>query len=255
MAIDYRKSFPALYGSAPRSNDEIAEQQVSEWQQETVTAIRDVFARMRRHLDGQSAAMVGEVGHHELNQATIEWLALWADQERTMVAAVQSYGLANEARRWVLRQLERGGVDAADPLPKLVVWRHALPEIAKGTFCDADDDAIFRECLRQATIENAKAMPSPDTPKEELARLRESMEYKILTETERKVFDTIVNDGPLSGKELITKIGTFDQSTLTSQIIPSLRKKLGKSVVKNHHGVGYFIDLGKPRKHTAKTRQ
>ena len=39
---------------ALRTNEEIAGQQVEEWQQGTVKLIRDMFARMRRHLDGKS---------------------------------------------------------------------------------------------------------------------------------------------------------------------------------------------------------
>ena len=70
-----------------------------------------------------------------------------------MVAKVQSHDIAEEARKWLLRQLERGNVDAADPPPKLAVWQDAISEIAKGVFSDADDDAIFRECLRQAIID------------------------------------------------------------------------------------------------------
>lgn len=146
----------ALGFPVPRSNDEIAEQQVKEWQQEAVKAIRDVFARMRRHLDAKSAVTAGEIGHHELNQATTKRMALWQEQERAMVAKAQSHEIAEETRKWLLRQLERGEVDIADPLPKLAVWRCALGEIAEDTFCDTDDDAAFRECLQQIVKDDAK---------------------------------------------------------------------------------------------------
>jgi hypothetical protein len=151
----------ALMGSKPvLTNDEIAEQQVREWRQEAAKATQDVISRMRRHLDVKSAATAGRVGHHELSQATTERLALWADQEQSMLTEVRGHDLAEEARRWVLRRLERGRADAADPLPKLAVYGVAVQKLAEGVFCDHNDDAIFRECLHQAIVESAKAVPA-----------------------------------------------------------------------------------------------
>lgn len=155
----------ALLGPARCSPDEVAEQQVREWQQEAVKAIRDVFAQFRLHLDGNSAATAGELGHHELNQATTKWLALWADQERGIIADVQSNELANEAKGWILRRLEREKPDATDPPPKLAVYAEVVTETYRDTFGTKEAEAFFGDVLRRRTIENARAIAAVLPPR------------------------------------------------------------------------------------------
>jgi len=145
----------ALMGPEPLSNDEWAEKQIAERQRSCVTVVRDVFARMRRHIPAESAATAGEIGHHELNQAITTLLARWAEQERELVNRVRSSEFASKAKTWLLRQLERESCEPTGSIPDLVIWQHVLPGIASGVFNDADDDKVFRECLRQAIVSGA----------------------------------------------------------------------------------------------------
>jgi len=57
-----------------------------------------------------------------------------------------------------------------------------------------------------------------------------------LTERESLVDSLIRAEGPLSGKEICNKTG-IDQSSLTSQVIPILKKR----GLRNRRGVGYFF--------------
>lgn len=58
-----------------------------------------------------------------------------------------------------------------------------------------------------------------------------------LTDTEQAVFDVIRSKGPITGKKICNTVGT-DQGTLTSRIIPVLKKRYG---VKNKRGAGYYV--------------
>ncbi len=60
-----------------------------------------------------------------------------------------------------------------------------------------------------------------------------------LTEREQQIADLIWEKGPLSGKEICNQMG-IDQSSLTSQVIPVL-KKPENGGLKNRRGVGYFF--------------
>ncbi|MBU4273676.1 MAG: hypothetical protein KKA28_17580 [Planctomycetes bacterium] len=145
--------YQALCGRAPRFPDEVAEQQVREWQQEAVKAIRDMFARMRRHLDGRSAATAGETGDPRQAQAIAKRLAKWKDQERQMVEAVQSEKLADEARKWLVRGFERGKVDRNEPTPKLPLRVEVLREIARTTA-----DADLEKAIGAGVVKDALAL-------------------------------------------------------------------------------------------------
>jgi len=188
-ALTRQDLLQALCPSALFTNEEIAEQQVKEWQEGSVKTLHDGFARMRRHPDFKRAAEAGEDGHHERNQATTKRLAQWAEWEHTTLAEILSPELANETRAWVLRQYERGEIDTTDPPPKLVVYEGALNECFKGVFCDATGDAIFRECLNQVIAKDAKAL-RPVVPCETPAI--------SLTTEEKTILDLLYREYPMT---------------------------------------------------------
>lgn len=203
-----------LGGGPIRSREEIADQQVKEWQEGSAKALHGWFARMRRHPDFKRAADAGEDGHHERNQATTKRLALWAEWESTMLADIQSTRLANEARAWILRQHERGKTDATDPPPKLVLYEGVLNECFKGAFCDANDDAIFRECLHRIIADDAKAM-MPLIPAKTPA----------LTAEELSILEVLANESPTPVTEADLVISTGNVANTVRKYLKRLRDR------------------------------
>jgi len=61
-----------------------------------------------------------------------------------------------------------------------------------------------------------------------------------LTEAQERVFQVIVAEGPIQGSDICKRTGD-EQSTLTSHIIPALKKLRG---VKNKRGAGYYAPNG-----------
>lgn len=61
-----------------------------------------------------------------------------------------------------------------------------------------------------------------------------------LTEAQERVFQVIVAEGPIQGSDICQRTGD-EQSTLTSHIIPALKKRRG---VKNKRGAGYYAPNG-----------
>jgi hypothetical protein len=153
----------ALCGGPIPSKEEIADQQVKEWQERAAKTICDTFARFRLSLgaNADGAAMAGQVnGHYELSQASTVLLALWHRQEAEMLADAKSRELANEARSWCLRQLERGQIDKSETPPRLVAYIYAVEKLAEGSFSGLPQD-VLNDIVRQRLIEDAKTMMLP----------------------------------------------------------------------------------------------
>ena len=66
-----------------------------------------------------------------------------------------------------------------------------------------------------------------------------NIDSSLLTDTERKVLDLISVNGPIIGKTICSTLGC-EQSTLTSHIIPSLKRQ-GFQIEKRP-SVGYYLD-------------
>lgn len=60
-----------------------------------------------------------------------------------------------------------------------------------------------------------------------------------LSDREAEVLALILNNGPLTGKEICNAIDGLDQATLRRHIIKKLKETHG---VHNRRGVGYYID-------------
>lgn len=194
--VDYRKVFPALYGPALRSNEEIAEQQVREWQEEAVKVIRGGFAQMQRHFDFKSAATSSAIGHHELSQAITNRLDRWAEAERAIIAEIRSCEIANEARNWVLRQLEHGEANTIASPSLVAMWQLAASQATAGIFGDADGPADsmfrFRQHLRQAIIEDVRAKAATLKPQEP------EIKMPPLTPEERTILESLQQEYPMT---------------------------------------------------------
>ncbi|MBN2577637.1 MAG: hypothetical protein JXB10_01420 [Pirellulales bacterium] len=70
----------------------------------------------------------------------------------------------------------------------------------------------------------------------EVADSKEHDDLQPLSEREQQVADLIRKKGPMIGKEICNTTG-IDQSTLTSQIVPNLKKH----GLKNRRSVGYYF--------------
>ena len=59
---------------------------------------------------------------------------------------------------------------------------------------------------------------------------------KPLTEQQQKVYDLIKDKGPLTGKQIVNRLGITSESVLTSHCIPVLKDH----GIKNRRGLGYY---------------
>jgi len=62
------------------------------------------------------------------------------------------------------------------------------------------------------------------------------LHQKPLTEDHQKAFDLICKDGPLTGKEVVNRLGLSSQSLFTSKYVPELKKH----GIENRRGLGYY---------------
>ncbi len=68
------------------------------------------------------------------------------------------------------------------------------------------------------------------------------VEDEPLTEDQGRVAEFIRNaEGPVMGRKIVNHLGMGSESSLTSHIIPALKKKLG---LKNRPGAGYYFPRG-----------
>lgn len=116
----------------------------------------------------------------------------------------------------------------------------------------ADRERIFREARARAVDDGCTPVPPHDVQDLEALRLwcatwkPAPPPLEPLTERQGTVYKVIVeasNQGRrLTGKE-ITKLTGIDQSTLTKEIIPKLKRLRG---IANKPGAGYFIPQRTP---------
>jgi len=169
-----------------------------------------------------------------------------------------------------LRKLEKSRtVPAADTLPQLderrkqIRWllRDAGPDVANfepwGEWWTRCFDAVSQTPVVQksAVPIDWKAIQDRDAEVLEwFERLKaatgvaagvaagKGFDTRLLTESERAVYELIATKGPIGGKSICNTVGC-EQSTLTGHIIPSLKKHLenhGVSI-KNRKTVGYYL--------------
>ena len=100
-----------------------------------------------------------------------------------------------------------------------------------------------RHIAQEIARETARIQSSTiDAPSDPIKTIRQSTEYKMLSDIERSVFDYLVQEGPKTGKEICNALGIEDEGSLRSHYLPSIRRRF---VVDNRRGVGYVIDLNK----------
>ena len=153
----------ALLGPAPRSNEEIVEQQVREWQQEAAKAIQKHYARMRQLVDEKSIAAVGRAGVHAQPQAALELFAHLKEGKTKLLTFLSSSVAADEARRYLasFHRAKEDGKEFHGAYPRLLVWVCIIRDLL-----DTPDAAV--EDVMRATIErDAAGFPSPPATTEQ----------------------------------------------------------------------------------------
>jgi hypothetical protein len=67
---------------------------------------------------------------------------------------------------------------------------------------------------------------------------------KPLTDDQQKAFDLIAAEGPLSGKQIVNRLGISSESNFTTNYVPDLKVR----GVCNRRGAGYYLPRSQIRK-------